>query len=128
MPFLIFLFIHIGSKLSKASVETRDLCTNLSQKIFFVLLVPILIIACIQSVFPPEEKNDSSLSYIDALKNILSTLPSDKKGLKLTEESNAIHLGKRDIKSTVAAPFKAYKGESFIISVLFFDSFLHQYL
>lgn len=61
--------------------------------------------------------NDSSLSYIDALRNILSTLPSDKKGLKLTEESNAIHLGKRDIKSTVAAPFKAYKGESFIISV-----------
>lgn len=61
--------------------------------------------------------NDTSLSYIDALKNILSTLPSDKKGLKFTEESNAIHLGKRDIKSTVAAPFKAYKGESFIISV-----------
>lgn len=61
--------------------------------------------------------NDSSLSYIDALRNILSTLPSDKKGLILTEESNAIHLGKRDIKSTVAAPFKAYKGESFIISV-----------
>lgn len=61
--------------------------------------------------------NDSSLSYIDALKNILSSLPSDKRVLKLTEESNAIHLGKRDIKSTVAAPFKAYKGESFIISV-----------
>lgn len=61
--------------------------------------------------------NDSSLSYIDALRNILSTLPSDKKGLILTEESNAIYLGKRDIKSTVAAPFKAYKGESFIISV-----------
>lgn len=61
--------------------------------------------------------NDSSLSYIDALKNILSSLPSDKRVLKLTEESNAIHLGKRDIKSTVAAPFKAYKGESFIVSV-----------
>lgn len=61
--------------------------------------------------------NDSLLSYIDALKNILSTLPSNKIGLKLTEENNAIHLGKRDIKSTVTAPFKAYKGESFIISV-----------
>ncbi len=61
--------------------------------------------------------NNSSLSYIDALKNILSTLPSENKGLKLAEEKNVIHLGKRDIKSTVTAPFKAYKGESFIISV-----------
>lgn len=65
--------------------------------------------------------NNSSLSYIDALKNILSTLPSDNKGLKFAEEKNVIHLGKSDIKSTIAAPFKAYKGECFIISV-----FLHK--
>lgn len=100
-----YLIPRIKGRIPHSRIIGIDVSTSLPFRLFLLEMI-IKALA-----------NDSSLSYIDALKNILSTLPSDKKGLKLTEESNAIHLGKRDIKSTVAAPFKAYKGESFIISV-----------
>lgn len=100
-----YLIPRIKGRIPHSHIIGIDVPTSLSFRLF--LLEKII----------KALANDSSLSYIDALKKILSTLPSDKKSLKLTEESNAIHLGKRDIKSTVAAPFKVYKGESFIISV-----------
>lgn len=100
-----YLIPRIKGRIPHSRIIGIDVSTSLPFRLFLLEMI-IKALA-----------NDSSLSYIDALRNILSTLPSDKKGLKLTEESNAIHLGKRDIKSTVAAPFKAYKGESFIISV-----------
>ena len=61
--------------------------------------------------------NDSSLSYLDALKKTLAALPSGNKELSITEENRSVHLGKKDIKSTVAAPQEAYKGDNFVVSV-----------
>lgn len=61
--------------------------------------------------------NDSSLTYLDALRKTLESLPVNTTKINVKEEDKTVRLGKKDIKSTVAAPLKAYKGENFIVSV-----------
>lgn len=61
--------------------------------------------------------SDSSLVYLEALKRTLGTLPSNSSRMNVREEKQTIHLGKKDIKSTVAAPMRACKGENFVVSV-----------
>lgn len=60
---------------------------------------------------------DSTLSYFDALKKILNSLPNKNKNINVKESNTVVHLGKNDIKSTVAAPREAFRGDSFMVSV-----------
>lgn len=60
---------------------------------------------------------DDSLSYLDALKIVLSSLPSQNSNINVKEGNTTVHLGKKDIKSTVAAPLTAFRGENFVVSV-----------
>ena len=64
---------------------------------------------------------DESLSYLDALKNVLSSLPRLNSHINVKEGNTTVCLGKKDIKSTIAAPLNAFRGENFIVSV-----FIHE--
>lgn len=60
---------------------------------------------------------DESLSYLDALKNVLNSLPGQNSHINVKEGNTTVRLGKKDIKSTIAAPLNAFRGENFIVSV-----------
>lgn len=60
---------------------------------------------------------NSSLSYLEALRKTLDSLPSCTPELSIKEVEKNVCLGKKNIMSTVTAPLKAFKGETFIVSV-----------
>lgn len=100
-----YLIPRIKGRIPESRIIGIDTATSLPFRLFLLEEVIKLL------------AKDNSLSYLDALKNILSSLPVQNSNINLKEGNTTVHLGKKDIRSTVAAPLKALRGENFIVSV-----------
>lgn len=100
-----YLIPRIKGRIPESRIIGIDTATSLPFRIF-VLEEVIKLLA-----------KDNKLSYLDALKNTLSSLPANNSNINVKEGNTTVHLGKKDIKSTVAAPLEAFRGESFFVSV-----------
>lgn len=100
-----YLIPRIKGRIPKSRIIGIDTATSLPFRLFLLEEVIKLL------------AKDNTLSYLDALNNVLSSLPAQKSNINVKEDNTTVHLGKKDIKSTVAAPLNALRGDNFIVSV-----------
>lgn len=100
-----YLIPRIKGRIPESRIIGIDTATSLPFRLFLL-----------EEVIKQLAKDDT-LSYLDALKKILGSLPAQNSNINVKEGNTTVHLGKKDIKSTVAAPLKALRGDNFIVSV-----------
>lgn len=100
-----YLIPRIKGRIPESRIIGIDTATSLPFRLF--LLEKVI----------EQMAKDNTLSYLDALKKVLELLPTQSSNINVKENKTEIHLGKKDIKSTIAAPLKALRGENFIVSV-----------
>lgn len=104
-----YLIPRIKGRIPESRIIGIDTATSLPFRLFLL-----------EEVIKQLAKDDT-FSYLDALKKVLSLLPNQSSKIDVKESNSTVHLGKKDIKSTIAAPLQAFLGENFIVSV-----FLHK--
>lgn len=103
-----YLIPKIKAHIPLSKIIGIEVKTKLSFRLFLI-----------EKVIEHLSKNNGE-SYIDALRDVLSSLPISNDNVQVKDDTPGVHLGEK-LQSTVYAPKQVKKGEDFIVSV-----FLHK--